>query len=130
MSPHNLIPQVRSFKGLMSALTALKAMFLMRSEESEALSGTDQELANRIDAGQAELEAVELDEETLQLLAAFQELLVAMAKAAKAYMSASADAVDVTNAAFDRINQRHGGIAEAVASSPTKRAAKAEHYER
>ncbi|MGX9923522.1 hypothetical protein ACWIG4_27150 [Streptomyces sp. NPDC002248] len=130
MTPMTVIPEIRTLDGLMNALTIVKAMCEMRSEEALAIADDDMALSNRLDQLEGELGEMEVDDKTLSEIAELRESIHTQSKEAATYSGAAKDAGDfavaVANAAF----KSHGGIAEAVQSSPIEKAASAGYYER
>lgn len=130
MSPNALIPEVRTLDGLMNALALINHMCAMRSEEAEAIAADDLTLSNRLDEVEAELADLEVDPATRAEIAALRESVHAQSKAAAQYGGAAKDAADLALATANAAHKSHGGIAEAVQSSPIEQAANRGYYER
>lgn len=130
MSPHTMIPEIRTLDGLLNALKVIDAMCAMRAEEAEAIAGDDATLANRLDTIEAELAALEVDPATLREVAELRDTIHAQSQAATAYGNHAADAAEMSQAAAGAARKGHAGIAEAVQSAPVARAAQAGYYER
>ncbi|MFH8558913.1 hypothetical protein ACH4FE_35725 [Streptomyces celluloflavus] len=128
-SPSTLIPEIRTLDGLMNALTLLRAMCEMRSEEAVAIAAGDLELSNRLDQIEAEMAEMEVDAQTRADIDTLRESIHAQSKAAAQYGGAAKDAADLALAAAQAAHKSHGGIAEAVQSSPLDQAAQAGYYE-
>lgn len=128
-SPHTAIPEIRTLDGLMNALVMTRAMCEMRAEEAEAIAADDLSLSNRLDALEAELDALEVDDGTRGEISALREAVHAQSKAAASYGGAAKDSADLAMAVAAAAHKSHGGIAEAVQSSPIPVAAQAGYYE-
>ncbi|MFE9360341.1 hypothetical protein ACFYPB_40590 [Streptomyces olivaceoviridis] len=129
-SPSMVIPEIRTLDGLMNALTLTKAMCEMRAEEALAIASDDQQLSNRLDQLEAELAELEVDAKTRGEITELRESIQAQSQAAAQYGAAAKDAGDFAVAAAAAAYKSHGGIAEAVQSSPIEKAAQAGYYER
>ncbi|MBC9730153.1 hypothetical protein [Streptomyces sp. TRM68367] len=129
-SPNMVIPEIRTLDGLMNALTLTKAMCEMRSEEAIAISADDKSLSDRLDQIEAEMTELEVDAKTRQEIDTLRESIHTQSQAAAAYGAAAKDAGDFAVAAAAAAYKSHGGIAEAVQSSPIERAAQAGYYDR
>lgn len=128
-SPSTVIPEIRTLDGLMNALTLANAMCAMRCEEAEAIAADDLALSNRLDAIEAELAELEVDDATRGEIAGLRDSIHNQSKAAAAYGAAAKDAADLAMAVAQAAHKSHGGIAEAVQSSPIELAAQAGYYE-
>lgn len=124
------IPEIRTLDGLMNALALISAMCLMRSEEAQVIAADDTSLSNRLDALEAELAELEVDDATVAEIGNLRESIHAQAAAAGQYGAAAHDAGELAKATADAAYKAHGGIAEAVQSSPIERAAQAGYYDR
>ncbi|MGW2706911.1 hypothetical protein [Streptomyces sp. NPDC001340] len=129
-SPASVIPEIRTLDGLMNALTLTKAMCEMRAEEAIAIAADDKALSDRLDQIEAELAELEVDAKTRQEIDELRESIHAQSQAAATYGAAAKDAGDFAGAAAQAAYKSHGGIAEAVQSSPVERAAQAGYYDR
>jgi 4-hydroxy-L-threonine phosphate dehydrogenase PdxA len=129
-SPASVIPEIRTLDGLMNALTLTKAMCEMRSEEAIAIAADDKALSDRLDQIEAELAELEVDDKTRAEIDELRESIHTQSQAAAAYGAAAKDAGDFAVAAAAAAYKSHGGIAEAVQSSPVERAAQAGYYDR
>ncbi|MGW0655886.1 hypothetical protein ACWD4T_45285 [Streptomyces umbrinus] len=129
-SPATVIPEIRTLDGLMNALTLTKAMCEMRSEEAIAIADDDKALSDRLDQIEAEMAELEVDPKTRQEVDTLRESIRTQSQAAATYGSAAKDAGDFAAAAAAAAYKSHGGIAEAVQSSPIEQAAQAGYYER
>ncbi|GAA0454377.1 hypothetical protein [Streptomyces olivaceiscleroticus] len=128
-APSTLIPEIRTLDGLMNALILVRAMCEMRAEEAEAIAADDLALSNRLDQIEADLDAEEVDAETLAEIATLRESIHTQSKAAAQYGAAAKDSGDFAVAAAQAAHKSHGGIAEAVQSAPIEKAAKAGYYD-
>lgn len=128
-SPTSIIPEIRTLDGLMNALTITKAMCEMRSEEALAIAADDLELASRLDQLEAELGELDVDDGTIGEIAELRESIHAQSQAAAQYGGIAKDAGDFAVAAAQAAHKSHGGIAEAVQSSPIEKAAQGGYYE-
>jgi hypothetical protein len=129
-SPNMVIPEIRTLDGLMNALTLTKAMCEMRSEEAIAIAADDKSLSDRLDQIEAEMAEMEVDAKTRQEIDTLREDIHTQSAAAAQYGAAAKDAGDFAVAAAASAYKAHGGIAEAVQSSPIERAAQAGYYDR
>ncbi|WP_314223604.1 hypothetical protein [Streptomyces zaehneri] len=129
-SPASVIPEIRTLDGLMNALTLTKAMCEMRSEEAIAIAADDKALSDRLDQIEAELADLEVDDKTRAEIDELRDSIRTQSQAAAAYGAAAKDAGDFAVAAAAAAYKSHGGIAEAVQSSPVERAAQAGYYDR
>lgn len=129
-SPSAAIPEIRTLDGLMNALTITRAMCEMRAEEALAVAADDLALSNRLDQIEAELAELEVDPATRAEVDALRESIHTQSQAAAQYGGAAKDAADLAMAAAQAAHKSHGGIAEAVQSSPIELAAQAGYYER
>jgi 4-hydroxy-L-threonine phosphate dehydrogenase PdxA len=129
-SPASVIPEIRTLDGLMNALTLTKAMCEMRSEEAIAIAADDKALSNRLDQIEAELAELEVDSKTRAEIDELRDSIRNQSQAAAAYGAAAKDAGDFAMATAAAAYKSHGGIAEAVQSSPVERAAQAGYYDR
>ncbi|OIJ95408.1 hypothetical protein [Streptomyces colonosanans] len=129
-SPSSVIPEIRTLDGLMNALTLTKAMCEMRAEEAAAIAADDGALSNRLDQLEAELAEMEVDDATIGEINALRESIKTQSQSAAQYGSAAKDAGDFATAAAAAAYKSHGGIAEAVQSSPVEKAAQGGYYER
>ncbi|MET7713682.1 hypothetical protein [Streptomyces sp. NPDC005407] len=129
-SPHAIIPEIRTLDGLMNALTLTRAMCQMRAEEAEAIAADDLTLSNRLDQIEADLAELEVDDATRAEIDALRDSIHAQSQAAAQYGHAAHDAADLALATANAAQISHGGIAEAVQSSPIELAAQAGYYER
>ncbi|MGW2826375.1 hypothetical protein ACWC24_36130 [Streptomyces sp. NPDC001443] len=129
-SPASVIPEIRTLDGLMNALTLTKAMCEMRSEEAIAIAADDKALSDRLDQIEAELAELEVDDKTRAEIDELRDSIHAQSQAAAAYGVAAKDAGDFAVAAAAAAYKSHGGIAEAVQSSPVEQAAQAGYYDR
>lgn len=130
MSPNALIPEVRTLDGLMNALQLVNAMCAMRAEEAEVIAADDKTLSNRLDEIEAELADLDVDPGTRAEVLALRESIHAQSRAAAEYGGAAKDAADLAQATAQAAHKSHGGIAEAVQSSPIAQAANRGYYER
>lgn len=129
-SPATVIPEIRTLDGLMNALTLTKAMCEMRSEEALAIAADDKALSDRLDQIEAEMAELEVDAKTRAEVDALRESIHTQSQAAASYGAAAKDAGDFATAAAAAAYKSHGGIAEAVQSSPIEQAAQAGYYDR
>ena len=129
-SPVAIIPEIRTLDGLMQALVLTSAMCQMRAEEAEAVAADDLTLSNRLDQIEAEMAELEVDDATRAEIDALREFIHTQAKAAAQYSALAKDAADLAVTASAVAYRSHGGIAEAVQSSPIEVAAQAGYYER
>ncbi|MGW7463835.1 hypothetical protein ACWGJT_03810 [Streptomyces xantholiticus] len=129
-SPSLLIPEIRTLDGVMNALALVKAMCEMRAEEAVAIAADDLQLSNRLDAIEAEMAEMEVDAKTRAEVDALRESIRAQSAAAAQYGGAAKDAGDFAVVAAQAAYKLHGGIAEAVQSSPIDSAAQAGYYNR
>ncbi|GAB1331698.1 hypothetical protein [Streptomyces sennicomposti] len=129
-SPASVIPEIRTLDGLMNALTLTKAMCEMRAEEAIAIADDDKQLSDRLDQIEAELAELEVDDKTRQEIDELRDSIRAQSQAAAQYGAAAKDAGDFATATAAAAYKSHGGIAEAVQSSPVERAAQAGYYDR
>ncbi|WP_432158804.1 hypothetical protein [Streptomyces sp. bgisy153] len=129
-SPASVIPEIRTLDGLMNALTLTKAMCEMRAEEAIAIADDDRALSDRLDQIEAELAEVEVDDKTRAEINELRDSIYAQSQAAATYGAAAKDAGDFAAATAAAAYKSHGGIAEAVQSSPVERAAQAGYYDR
>ncbi|MCX4598331.1 hypothetical protein OG819_55330 [Streptomyces sp. NBC_01549] len=129
-SPASVIPEIRTLDGLMNALTLTKAMCEMRSEEAIAIAADDKALSDRLDQIEAEMAEMEVDDKTRLEVDTLREDIHTQSAAAARYGAAAKDAGDFAVAAAAAAYKSHGGIAEAVQSSPIERAAQAGYYDR
>ncbi|WP_331736914.1 hypothetical protein OG426_55645 (plasmid) [Streptomyces canus] len=129
-SPASVIPEIRTLDGLMNALTLTKAMCEMRSEEAIAIAADDKALSDRLDQIESELAELEVDDKTRAEIDELRDSIRTQSQAAAAYGAAAKDAGDFAVATAAAAYKSHGGIAEAVQSSPVERAAQAGYYDR
>ncbi|MFM9812810.1 hypothetical protein ACKI16_30385 [Streptomyces scabiei] len=129
-SPAQVIPEIRTLDGLMNALTLTKAMCEMRSEEAVAIAADDKALSDRLDQIEAEMAEMEVDDKTRLEIDTLREDIHTQSAAAAQYGAAAKDAGDFAVATAAAAYKSHGGIAEAVQSSPIERAAQAGYYDR
>ncbi|MER0443205.1 hypothetical protein ABR738_01195 [Streptomyces sp. Edi4] len=129
-SPSTVIPEIRTLDGLMNALVLTKAMCEMRAEEAEAVAADDLSLSNRLDQIEAEMAEMEVDAGTRAEIDLLRESIHTQSQAAAQYGGAAKDAADFAQQAAAAAYKSHGGIAEAVQSSPIELAAQAGYYER
>ncbi|MDF4254627.1 hypothetical protein [Streptomyces sp. WMMB303] len=127
-SPSTVIPEIRTLDGLMNALTLTQAMCAMRAEEAEAIAADDLTLSNRLDQIEAELNELEVDDGTRGEIDALRESIHAQSQSAAQYGAVAKDAGDFAAATAAAAYKSHGGIAEAVQSSPIDSAAQAGYY--
>ncbi|MFI8007948.1 hypothetical protein [Streptomyces sp. NPDC086010] len=128
-SPSSVIPEIRTLDGLMNALTLIRAMCEMRAEEAMAIAADDLTLSNRLDQIEAEMAEMEVDDKTRGEVDLLRESIRTQSQAAAQYGGAAKDAGDFATAAAGAAYKAHGGIAEAVQSSPIEAAAQAGYYE-
>ncbi|MFJ5142738.1 hypothetical protein [Streptomyces sp. NPDC088707] len=128
-SPATLIPEIRTLDGLMNALTLTRAMCEMRAEEAEAVAADDRALSDLLDRIEGQLTDFEVDDKTLQEIALLRESISVQSRTALAYSKAATDTGAFASAAAAAAYKSHGGIAEAVQSSPIELAAQAGYYE-
>jgi hypothetical protein len=124
------IPEVRTLDGLLHALQIINAVSLMRSEEAAAIAADDAQLAAQLDAFEASLAGQEVDTKTLADIGALREFITVQATTARQYQAAAQNAADMASGAANSAHKAHGGINEAVQSSPIPAAAQAGYYER
>jgi hypothetical protein len=124
------IPEVRTLDGLLHALQIINAVSLMRSEEAAAIAADDAQLAAQLDAFEASLAGQEVDANTLADIGALREFITVQATTARQYQAAAQNAADMASGAANSAHKAHGGINEAVQSSPIPAAAQAGYYER
>ncbi|MEU8839951.1 hypothetical protein AB0D97_12590 [Streptomyces roseus] len=129
-SPANVIPEIRTLDGLLNALTLVRAMCEMRSEEAMAIADDDLALSNRLDQIEAEMADLEVDASTRAEIDGLRESIHTQSQAAAQYGGAAKDAADLALATAGAAHKNHGGIAEAVQSSPIEVAAQAGYYNR
>ncbi|MGW0669786.1 hypothetical protein [Streptomyces sp. NPDC002746] len=129
-APHAIIPEIRTLDGLMNALTLIRAMCEMRAEEALAIASDDLTLSNRLDQIEAEMADMEVDSKTRGEVDLLRESIRTQSQAAAQYGGAARDSGDFATAAAGAAYKAHGGIAEAVQSSPIESAAQAGYYER
>ncbi|MFD7922521.1 hypothetical protein ACFV3R_25255 [Streptomyces sp. NPDC059740] len=129
-SPHTLIPEVRTLDGLLNTLALVRAMAEMRAEEAAAIAGDDLALSNRLDEIETGLTAEDVDPATLADLAELRESIANQSKAATSYSGTAKDSADIAQAVAEAAHKAHGGIAEAIQSSPIEKAAQAGYYNR
>jgi hypothetical protein len=96
-------------------MTELQA--IRRDAEEEAGSTRRKRMVSRLDV----LQSLGLDKNTLSEAAEIDDALQAQEKAAQ-------QTLDATDAAISGLRQRHGGIKEAVDSSPVDKPAEPEFY--
>jgi hypothetical protein len=128
-SPSTVIPEIRTLDGLLNALNLTKAMCEMRADEAQAVAADDKALSDRLDQMEAELAELEVDDGTRGEIDALREMVHAQSQAAAQYGATAKDAGDFAAAAAAAAQKSHGGIAEAVQSSPIPVAAQAGYYE-
>jgi hypothetical protein len=124
------IPEVRTLDGLLHALQIINAVSLMRAEEAAAIAADDAQLAAQLDAFEASLADQEVDTKTLAEIGALRELISVQATTAQQYQAAAQNAADMASGTASAAHKSHGGINEAVQSSPIPAAAQAGYYER
>lgn len=124
------IPEVRTLDGLIHALDIIKAVSLMRAEEANAIAADDAQLAAQLDALAADLAGQKVDAGTLGEVYALRELVASQASTARQYEAAAQNAADMSAGAADSAHKAHGGINEAIQSSPIPAAAEAGYYNR
>lgn len=129
-SPSTILPEIRTLDGLMNALTLVRAMCEMRAEEALAIAADDLSLSNRLDQIEAEMAELEVDTTTRAEVDGLRESIHAQSQAAAQYGGAAKDAADLALATAEAAHKNHGGIAEAVQSSPIEVAAQAGYYNR
>ena len=129
-SPSTLIPEIRTLDGLMNALTLVRAMCEMRAEEALTIAADDLTLSNRLDQIEAEMAELEVDTSTRAEVDGLRESIHLQSQAAAQYGGAAKDAADLALATAQAAHKNHGGIAEAVQSSPIEVAAQAGYYNR
>lgn len=129
-SPSTVIPEIRTLDGLLNALTLTRAMCEMRAEEALAIAADDLALSNRLDQIEAEMAELEVDDATRTEVDALRESIHTQSQAASQYGHAAKDAADLALATAQAAHKNHGGIAEAVQSSPIEVAAQAGYYNR
>lgn len=129
-SPSSVIPEIRTLDGLLNALTLVRAMCEMRAEEAAAVAADDLALSNRLDEIEAEMEELEVDAGTRAEIDALRESIRTQTESATQYGAAAKDSGDFATAAAQAARKAHGGIAEAVQSSPIEQAAQAGYYDR
>ncbi|MFI8164117.1 hypothetical protein ACIF6I_33545 [Streptomyces microflavus] len=129
-APHAIIPEIRTLDGLMNALTLVRAMCEMRAEEALAIAADDLTLSNRLDQIEAEMADMEVDDKTRREVDLLRESIRTQSQAAAQYGGRAKDSGDFATAAAQAAYKAHGGIAEAVQSSPIESAAQAGYYER
>lgn len=129
-SPSKVIPEIRTLDGLMNALTLVRAMCEMRAEEALAIAADDLTLSNRLDQIESEMADFEVDDRTRAEVDGLRESIHAQSQAAAQYGGAAKDAADLALATAQAAHKNHGGIAEAVQSSPIEVAAQAGYYNR
>ncbi|MEU6621909.1 hypothetical protein ABZ926_14190 [Streptomyces litmocidini] len=128
-APATLIPEIRTLDGLMNALTLTRAMCEMRAEEAEAIAADDRLLSDLLDRIEAQLNEFEVDDKTRAEIALLRESINVQSRTALAYANAATDTGAFATAAAGAAYKSHGGIAEAVQSSPIELAAQAGYYE-
>ncbi|MEU9061714.1 hypothetical protein AB0D13_23345 [Streptomyces sp. NPDC048430] len=129
-APHAIIPEIRTLDGLMNAFTLIRAMCEMRAEEALAIAADDLTLSNRLDQIEAEMADMEVDDTTRREVDLLRESIRTQSQAAAQYGGHAKDSGDFATAAAQAAYKSHGGIAEAVQSSPIESAAQAGYYER
>lgn len=129
-SPSTVIPEIRTLDGLLNALTLVRAMCEMRAEEALAIAADDLTLSNRLDQIEAEMADLEVDDATRAEVDGLRDSIHAQSQAAAQYGGAAKDAADLALATAAAAHKNHGGIAEAVQSSPIEVAAQAGYYNR
>jgi len=129
-APHAIIPEIRTLDGLMNAFTLIRAMCEMRAEEALAIAADDLTLSNRLDQIEAEMADMEVDDKTRREVDLLRESIRTQSQAAAQYGGRAKDSGDFATAAAQAAYKSHGGIAEAVQSSPIELAAQAGYYER
>ncbi|MFI5905436.1 hypothetical protein [Streptomyces cyaneofuscatus] len=129
-APHAIIPEIRTLDGLMNAFTLIRAMCEMRAEEALAIAADDLTLSNRLDQIEAEMADMEVDDKTRREVDLLRESIRTQSQAAAQYGGRAKDSGDFATAAAQAAYKSHGGIAEAVQSSPIESAAQAGYYER
>ncbi|MFD3567414.1 hypothetical protein [Streptomyces sp. NPDC058667] len=128
-APATLIPEIRTLDGLMNALTLTRAMCEMRAEEAEAVAADDRMLSDLLDRIEGQLNDFEVDDKTRAEIALLRESINVQSRTALAYSKAATDTGAFATAAAGAAYKSHGGIAEAVQSSPIELAAQAGYYE-
>lgn len=128
-APATLIPEIRTLDGLMNALTLTRAMCEMRAEEAEAIAADDKALSDLLDRIEGQLNEFEVDDKTREEIALLRESITVQSRTALAYAKAAIDTGAFATAAAGAAYKSHGGIAEAVQSSPIELAAQAGYYE-
>ncbi|MCY0917023.1 hypothetical protein OS965_02380 [Streptomyces sp. H27-G5] len=129
-SPSTIVPEIRTLDGLLNALTLFRAMCEMRAEEAMAIAVDDLALSNRLDQMETELADLDVDDKTRAEIDGLRDTIHAQSQAAAQYGSAAKDAADLALATAQAAHKNHGGIAEAVQSSPIEVAAQAGYYNR
>ncbi|MFF5881062.1 hypothetical protein ACIQ9M_34535 [Streptomyces californicus] len=129
-APHAIIPEIRTLDGLMNAFTLVRAMCEMRAEEAMAIAADDLALSTRLDQIEAEMAEMEVDDKTRREVDLLRESIHAQSRAAAQYGGRAKDSGDFATAAAQAAYKSHGGIAEAVQSSPIESAAQAGYYDR
>ncbi|CAM5523909.1 MULTISPECIES: hypothetical protein [Streptomyces] len=129
-SPSTLIPEIRTLDGLLNAYAVTSAMCQMRAEEAEAIAADDRMLSNRLDQFEAQLADLEVDDATRVEIAELRDLIATQSKTAATYAGDAVDSAGIATAVAAAAHKAHGGIAEAVQSSPIEVAAQRGYYER
>ncbi|MGO4634980.1 hypothetical protein AB4225_29235 [Streptomyces sp. 2RAF24] len=128
-APATLIPEIRTLDGLMNALAITRAMCEMRAEEAQAVADDDRRLSDLLDRVEAQMAELEVDDKTRQEVGLLRELISLQSTTARTYSQAALDTGAFATAAAGAAYKSHGGIAEAVQSSPIELAAQAGYYE-
>ncbi len=129
-SPSTLIPEIRTLDGLLNAYAVTSAMCQMRAEEAEAIAADDRMLSHRLDQFEAQMASLEVDDATRVEIAELRDLIATQSKTAATYAGAAVDSAGIATAVAAAAHKAHGGIAEAVQSSPIEVAAQRGYYER
>ncbi|MEU7158869.1 hypothetical protein [Streptomyces chrestomyceticus] len=129
-SPSTLIPEIRTLDGLLNAYAVTSAMCQMRAEEAEAIAADDRMLSSRLDQFEAQMADLEVDDATRVEIAELRDLIATQSKTAATYAGAAVDSAGIATAVAQAAHKAHGGIAEAVQSSPIEVAAQRGYYER
>ncbi|MFK8851787.1 hypothetical protein [Streptomyces sp. Ac-502] len=106
------------------------AMCQMRAEEAEAIAADDRTLSSRLDQFEVQMADLEVDDATRVEIAELRDLIATQSKTAATYAGAAVDSAGIATAVAAAAHKAHGGIAEAVQSSPIEVAAQRGYYER
>ena len=123
------IGEVRTLGGLLAALAAARDHCTLGAEEGQIVAADDRRLLGQLDAIEAQLTEQEVDDETRADIAYLRELIAVQTQQALAYAVLAQQSADLAVLVATAADYRHGGIREAVVSSPIDHPATREYYE-